>query len=206
MCERADRPTARAGVGWTGSVVRRVRLAMESAAPSPQRQYQLDFRSSREAEPRFSCRQTLRKTPASDRSSDAAPSTMHTRASTKAGVATLFTRDVVFASMNEGLLSTPLCFGGMERVCERWSPAGMDAGGAPAGWGCGRALGSAGGVAGRSGAHVSIASSTVEDRVLSGLAPVAHVKNGLSGSQAKNGSPHGLGVNGRLMVTPPAQR
>jgi hypothetical protein len=22
----------------------------------------------------------------------------------------------------------------MERVCERWSPAGMDAGGVPAGW------------------------------------------------------------------------
>jgi hypothetical protein len=31
-----------------------------------------------------------------------------------------------------------------------------------------------------SGAHVSIASSTFEDLVLSGLAPVADVKNGLS--------------------------
>src|SRR5919109_5501641 len=39
-----------------------------------------------------------------------------------------------------------------------------------------------------SGAHVSIASSNFEDRVLSGLAPVAHVKNGLSGSQANNGA------------------
>ena len=37
-------------------------------------------------------------------------------------------------------------------------------------------------------AHVSIASSTFEDLVLSGLAPVAHVKNGLSGSQATNGA------------------
>jgi hypothetical protein len=33
-------------------------------------------------------------------------------------------------------------------------------------------------------AHVFIASSDFEDRVLSGLAPAAHVKNGLSGSQA----------------------
>ena len=41
----------------------------------------------------------------------------------------------VVASMNEGPLSSPLCFGGTERACERWSPAGMDAGGAPAGWG-----------------------------------------------------------------------
>src|SRR6516165_12388554 len=39
-----------------------------------------------------------------------------------------------------------------------------------------------------SGAHVSIASSYFEDRVLSGLAPAAHVKNGLSGSQANNGA------------------
>ena len=39
-----------------------------------------------------------------------------------------------------------------------------------------------------SSAHVSIASSTFEDLVLSGLAPVAHVKNGLSGSQARNGA------------------
>ena len=39
-----------------------------------------------------------------------------------------------------------------------------------------------------SGAHVSIASLTFEDLVLSGLAPVAHVKNGLSCSQANNGA------------------
>jgi hypothetical protein len=39
-----------------------------------------------------------------------------------------------------------------------------------------------------SSAHVSIASSTFEDLVLSGLAPAAHVKNGLSGSQARNGA------------------
>jgi len=39
-----------------------------------------------------------------------------------------------------------------------------------------------------SSAHVSIASSIFEDLVLSGLAPVAHVKNGLSGSQARNGA------------------
>src|SRR5438105_3388932 len=58
----------------------------------------------------------------------------------------------------------------------------------PAGWGCWRGLGGAGGVAGWSGAHVSIASSNFKDQVLSGLAPVAHVKNGLSGSQARNGA------------------
>jgi hypothetical protein len=39
-----------------------------------------------------------------------------------------------------------------------------------------------------SGAHVSIASSSFEDRVLSGLAPAAHVKGGLSGSQAIYGA------------------
>ena len=62
------------------------------------------------------------------------------------------------------------------------SPDGMDAGGAPAGRG---ALWRAGGwVMVGSGAHVSIASSDFEDQVLSGLAPAAHVKKGLSGSQA----------------------
>src|SRR6185312_9226812 len=92
-----------------------------------------------------------------------------------------------FASMNEGPLSRP-CFGGTERACERWSPAGMDAGGAPAGRGGAKLRGA--GVSGMvwSGAHVSIASSTFEDLVLSGLAPVAHVNNGLSCSQAKNGA------------------
>src|ERR1700756_4303373 len=39
-----------------------------------------------------------------------------------------------------------------------------------------------------SSAHVSIASSNFEDLVLSGLAPAAHVKKGLSGSQARNGA------------------
>ena len=39
-----------------------------------------------------------------------------------------------------------------------------------------------------SSAHVSIASSDFEDQVLSGLAPAAHVKKGLSGSQARNGA------------------
>src|SRR6516164_9625676 len=39
-----------------------------------------------------------------------------------------------------------------------------------------------------SGAHVSIASSNFEDQVLSGLAPAAHVKKGLSGSQANYGA------------------
>ena len=33
------------------------------------------------------------------------------------------------------VVKPPLCFGGTERVCERWSPAGKDAGGVPAGWG-----------------------------------------------------------------------
>ena len=96
MCERADRPTARAGFGSTRSVVRRVRLAMESAAPSPQLQYQLDCQSSREPATVLISRNAS-KTPASARSSDAAPSTVHTRASTKAGVATLFTSDALFA-------------------------------------------------------------------------------------------------------------
>jgi hypothetical protein len=82
----------------------------------------------------------------------------------------------------------PICFGGTERVCERWSPDGMDAGGAPAGWVL-MALWAAGGsVLVWSSAHVSIASSTFEDLVLSGLAPVAHVKNGLSGSQGTTGA------------------
>jgi len=101
MCERADRPTARAGFGSTRSVVRRVRLAMESAAPSPQLQYQLDCQSSRQPATVLISRNAS-KTPASARSSDAAPSTVHTRASTKAGVATLFTRDVVFANCATG--------------------------------------------------------------------------------------------------------
>jgi hypothetical protein len=39
-----------------------------------------------------------------------------------------------------------------------------------------------------SSAHVSIASSDFEDQVLSGLAPAAHVKKGLSSSQARNGA------------------
>jgi len=62
----------------------------------------------------------------------------------------------------------------------------MDAGGAPAG----RAdLWPAGGLLMVwSCAHVSIASSDFEDLVLSGLAPVAHVNNGLSGSQANYGA------------------
>ena len=77
-----------------------------------------------------------------------------------------------------------LCFGGTERVCERVSPDGMDAVGARAGWVL-VALWTAGGlVLMRGGAHVSIASLTFEDLVLSGLAPAAHVKKGLSGSQA----------------------
>jgi hypothetical protein len=38
-------------------------------------------------------------------------------------------------------VKSPLCFGGTGRACVRWSPAGMDAGGAPAGWGCWQALG-----------------------------------------------------------------
>ena len=83
--------------------------------------------------------------------------------------------------MNEGLLSSPVL-----RRDGAWlrevSPDGMDAGGAPAGR---AALWPAGGwVMVWSGAHVSIASSTFEDLVLSGLAPAAHVKGGLSGSQA----------------------
>ena len=45
-----------------------------------------------------------------------------------------------------------------------------------------------------SSAHVSIASSAFEDLVLSGLAPVAHVKNGLSCSQANNGACRGEGL------------
>src|SRR6476646_3639038 len=35
---------------------------------------------------------------------------------------------------------------------------------------------------------LTIASSDFEDQVLSGLAPAAHVKKGLSGSQARNGA------------------
>ena len=59
----------------------------------------------------------------------------------------------------------------------------MDAGGTPAGRGL--ALWPGGGlVVVWGGAHVSIASSDFEDLVLSGLAPAAHVKKGLSGSQA----------------------
>src|SRR5436190_18204872 len=94
--------------------------------------------------------------------------------------------DLLLASMNEGLLSSP-CYGGTERGCERsrpsaWMPPERPPG--PA------AIWSASGsvVMVRSSAHVSIASSDFEDQVLSGLAPVAHVKNGLSGSQARNGA------------------
>ena len=55
--------------------------------------------------------------------------------------------------------------------------------------GAGERLGGAGGVAVWSGAHLSeIASSTFEDQVRSGLAPAAHLKNGLSGSQGENGA------------------
>src|SRR5947209_2231533 len=64
----------------------------------------------------------------------------------------------------------------------------MDAGGAPAGWVAGGLWTAGGSVIVWSSAHVSIASSTFEDLVLSGLAPVAHVKNGLSCSQANNGA------------------
>ena len=67
--------------------------------PSPQLQYQLDCQSSREPATVLISRNAS-KTPASARSSDAAPSTVHTRASTKAGVATLFTSDALFAVTN----------------------------------------------------------------------------------------------------------
>jgi hypothetical protein len=105
------------------------------------------------------------------------------------------------ASMNEGPVSSP-CFGGTERGWERWSPDGMDAGGAPAGWGCWRPLWAAGGsVMVWSSAHVSIASSNFQDWVLSGLAAVAHVKNGLSGSQARHGACGSDGLK-RLVAGP----
>src|SRR5690348_14704455 len=62
------------------------------------------------------------------------------------------------------------------------SPAGMDAGGAPAGWLVAkpRGRGWGGGLERCSCLYRFI---NFEDWVLSGLAPVAHVKNGLSGSQ-----------------------
>ena len=87
-----------------------------------------------------------------------------------------------------GLVVKPPCFGGTERACERWSPAGMDAGGAPAGWVMANAR-----ERGRVGDGVERCSCLYrfidfEDWVLSGLAPAAHVKNGLSGSQANNGA------------------
>lgn len=85
-------------------------------------------------------------------------------------------------------MSSLTCFGGTERGCERWSPDGMDAGGAPAGWVLVALWAAGGSVMVWSSAHVSIASLTFEDLVLSGLAPVAHVKNGLSCSQANNGA------------------
>ena len=85
--------------------------------------------------------------------------------------------------MNEGPLSTPLL---------RRDGARAAGGGRPTAWmpvelrpGWWVALRAAGGlVMVWSSAHVSIASSIFEDLVLSGLAPVAHVNNGLSGSQA----------------------
>ena len=70
----------------------------------------------------------------------------------------------------------------------------MDAVGAPAGWVL-AALWTAGrSVMVWSSAHVAIASSTFEDLVLSGLAPVAHVRNGLSCRQANNGACRSEGV------------
>ena len=80
-----------------------------------------------------------------------------------------------------------LCFGGTERVCERVSPAGMDAGGARAGWvaseprerGWGSRL---------QQCPCLYRFIDFEDQVLSGLAPAAQVKIGLSGSQANNGA------------------
>jgi hypothetical protein len=86
-----------------------------------------------------------------------------------------------------GLVVNPLCFGGTERGCERcrptaWMPAEPPAGRARLLWPAGRS------VTVWSSAHVSIASSDFEDQVLSGLAPVAHVNNGLSCSQANNGA------------------
>src|SRR5690242_9069587 len=89
------------------------------------------------------------------------------------------------ASMNEGRLSLPVLRRD-ERGCERcrpsaWMPAELRPDG--------RLYGPAGGsVMVWSCAHVSIASSDFEDQVLSGLAPVAHVKKGLSSSQARNGA------------------
>ena len=93
------------------------------------------------------------------------------------------------ASVKRGPVVKPPCASAGRSVPARGrSPAGMDAGGTPAGWGLAGALGSARVVAGWSGAHVSIASSMFEDQVLSGLALAAHVKSGLSGSQAIYGA------------------
>jgi hypothetical protein len=101
------------------------------------------------------------------------------------GLSRAIARDAQFASMNEGPLSSPLLRwdGAWLRRCRptAWMPAELRDGWAAL-W---RASGS---VMVWSSAHVSIASSNFEDQVLSGLAPAAQVKNGLSGSQANYGA------------------
>src|SRR5689334_22229560 len=63
----------------------------------------------------------------------------------------------------------------------------MDAGGAPAGWLVAKVMGRGRG-GGLERCSCLYRFVNFEDWVLSGLAPVAHVKNGLSGSQANNGA------------------
>jgi hypothetical protein len=124
------------------------------------------------------------KTGARSRQSGCAPY----RAKANAGLNPGDSEDPVFASMNEGSVSSPVLrrdgawlreVVARRHGCRRrLRPDGLVA-----------ALWTAGGsVMAWSSAHVSIASSTFEDLVLSGLAPVAHVKNRLSGSQANNGA------------------
>ena len=95
-------------------------------------------------------------------------------------------------------MSTP-CFGGWSVAARggrptAWMPAELR----PGWWVALRAAG--GSVLVGSSAHVSIASSVFEDLVLSGLAPVAHVKNGLSGSQANNGACRSEGLEWLVAV------
>ena len=72
----------------------------------------------------------------------------------------------------------------------------MDASGAPAGWGClarstGRGWGSR-----LERCSCLYRFINFEAHVVSGLAPVAHVNNGLSGSQARNGACRSEGLEG----------
>ena len=105
------------------------------------------------------------------------------------------------ASMNEGPLSSPLCFGGTERACERLVAGRHGCRRSPDRTGCRRILRAAGGVAGWSGAHLSIASSTSRTRCYRCSLRRRNSKMDCHAVRAKMAPAGAKGLNGWLRVS-----